>query len=178
MQYPHIPLANRISKLHAFKLPKNTDWRLLCNLGANVSTMKKYLYIFLLIAAIIVIASNSSIAQRFRMEEADNMSIEVMFDAYRIDDQVQLVWNVNAEINIRSYEVIRGSERGRFINWEILDQVSVDNTNKKDYTFVDNAPIMGEMHYRLKLIAPDGSNVEYSPLFKIPQELQSSTKKK
>jgi hypothetical protein len=140
--------------------------------------MKKYLYILLLIAAIIVIAGNSSMAQRFRMEEADNSSIEVKFDAFRINDEVQLVWNVNAENNIRSYEVIRGSERGRFMDWEILDKVSVDRTSSESYTFVDHSPIMGEMHYRLKLIAPDGSNVEYSPLFKISQELQSSIKKK
>jgi hypothetical protein len=148
------------------------------NLAVNNSIMKKFLHI-ILIAAVIAIAGNPSMAQRFRMEEADgNSSIEVLFDAYRIDDQVQLIWNVNAENNIRSYEIIRGHEHGRYMDWEVLNQVGVERTNAGKYLFVDGSPLLGEMHYRLKIVAPDGSHVEYSPLFKIPQQLESSIKQK
>lgn len=123
----------------------------------------------ILLFAIVLIGSLEATAQRFRMEEVDNSKLEVVFDAFRIDDQVRFVWNVNNEDNIKSYEITRGTESGRFVNWEILASLNVNAPG--NYSFIDKDPVLGEMHYRLKLIAPDGSSIEYSPLFRISTPL-------
>lgn len=123
----------------------------------------------ILLFAIVLIGSLEATAQRFRMEEVDNSKLEVVFDAFRIDDQVRFVWNINNEDNIKSYEITRGTESGRFVNWEILTSLNVNTPG--NYSFIDKDPVLGEMHYRLKLIAPDGSSIEYSPLFRISTPL-------
>lgn len=125
--------------------------------------MKRSRLIFPLVTALMLIGSYQSWAQRFRMEEVDN-SLEVVFDAFRVDDKVQFVWNINNEVNIRSYEIRRGRENGRFVDWETITSLNSGGTGS--YTFIDENPVLGEMHYRLKLLAPDGSSIEYSPLFR------------
>ena len=139
--------------------------------------MKRLAYILLLMITMVVIAGSDLFAQRFRLEEGDNSQIEVKFDAARQNDQIVFSWSVNVENNIRSYEIIRGTENGRYLDWEVMNRVNVDGSAEKNYSFVDNSPILGEMHYRLRLVAPDGSSVDYSPLFKIQTDpVQSSTK--
>jgi len=123
----------------------------------------------ILLFVVASVGSYKAYAQRFRMEEADNSKLEVVFDAFRIDDEIRFVWNVNNETNIKSYEIARGIETGRFVNWETLTTVNAKAPGS--YTFIDKDPVLGEMHYRLKLIAPDGSSIEYSPLFRISTPL-------
>ena len=140
--------------------------------------MKRLAYILLLMITMVVIAGSDLFAQRFRLEEGDNSQIEVKFDAARQNDQIVFSWSVNVENNIRSYEIIRGKENGRYLDWEVMNRVNVDGSADKNYSYTDNSPILGEMHYRLRLVAPDGSSVDYSPLFKIQTNtVQSSTKK-
>lgn len=111
-------------------------------------------------------ASNELMAQRFRLEE-NGAQMEVKFDAYKVNNTVQFVWNTNNENNITSYEIMRGDENGRFIDWITVAVVRADKSNQDSYTFVDETPKLGEMQYRLKIIAPDGSSVEYSPLYRV-----------
>ena len=128
--------------------------------------MKSRLVILLIVFVIAFINAMDAHAQRFRLEEGDNSEIQVSFDAIRMGDKIQFVWNINTETNIQSYEIRRGVENGRYLNWESLTVVNVNRNRTGAYSFTDPEPPMGEMHYRLRLLAPDGSSVEYSPLFK------------
>ena len=123
--------------------------------------------VFSILFFIMVLISEKSIAQRFRLEENGGVQLEVKFDAYKVNTTIQFVWNTNNENNITSYEIIRGVETGRFIDWTTVAVVSSDRSNKNNYTFIDENPTLGEMQYRLKIIAPDGSSVEYSPLYRV-----------
>lgn len=124
-----------------------------------------------MVSSLIMMTGSFSWAQRFRMEDAGISDIKVNFDALKVNNQIQFSWNVNMEDNIRSYEIIRGTQNGRYLDWQVLSRQTVDKSKSGSYTFSDDAPILGEMHYRLKLVAPDGSSVEYSPLFKVPEKI-------
>lgn len=121
---------------------------------------------------LLFLISNTSMAQRFRLEE-NGMQLEVKFDAYKVNNTVQFVWNTNNENNITSYEILRGDENGRFIDWTAVAVVRADKSNQNSYTFVDETPPLGEMQYRLKIVAPDGSSVEYSPLYRVMRKTSS-----
>jgi len=116
---------------------------------------------------IMLLISEKSMAQRFRLEENGGIQLEVKFDAYKVNNNIQFVWNTNNEKNITSYEIMRGQENGRFIDWTTVAVVQSDRSNQNNYTFIDEKPTLGEMQYRLKIIAPDGSSVEYSPLYRV-----------
>lgn len=122
---------------------------------------------------LIITFADQSMAQRFRLEE-NGAQLEVKFDAYKVNNTVQFVWNTNNENNITSYEIMRGNEAGRFIDWTTVAVVKADKANENSYTFVDERPELGEMQYRLKIIAPDGSSVEYSPLYRVMNNSSSA----
>ncbi|MGK7393203.1 MAG: hypothetical protein ACNS62_01480 [Candidatus Cyclobacteriaceae bacterium M3_2C_046] len=126
------------------------------------------LYQLLAFSMFFFLFTHQAEAQRFRLEEADKEQLEVSFDAVRTGNSIQFIWNSSSETNIKSYEIRRGTEDGRFLNWEVLTSISIDK-DANNYSFTDSDPILGEMNYRLRLVAPDGSSVEYSPLFKIGQ---------
>lgn len=134
--------------------------------------MYKYL-ILSLTCLILFLMSNNLLAQRFRLEE-NGVQLEVKFDAYKVNSTVQFVWNTNNENNITSYEIMRGDENGRFIDWTTVAVVRADKSNQNSYTFVDETPTLGEMQYRLKIIAPDGSSVEYSPLYRVMRKTSTT----
>jgi len=134
--------------------------------------MHKYLLLSFT-CLILVLLSENLLAQRFRLEE-NGVQLEVKFDAYKVKNTVQFVWNTNNENNITSYEIMRGDENGRFIDWTTVAVVRADKSNQNGYTFVDETPTLGEMQYRLKIIAPDGSSVEYSPLYRVMRKTSTT----
>ena len=134
--------------------------------------MHKYLLLSFT-CLILVLLSENLLAQRFRLEE-NGVQLEVKFDAYKVNNTVQCVWNTNNENNITSYEIMRGDENGRFIDWTTVAVVRADKSNQNGYTFVDETPTLGEMQYRLKIIAPDGSSVEYSPLYRVMRKTSTT----
>ena len=134
--------------------------------------MHKYLLLSFT-CLILVLLSENLLAQRFRLEE-NGVQLEVKFDAYKVKNTVQFVWNTNNENNITSYEIMRGDENGRFIDWTTVAVVRADKSNQNGYTFVDETPTLGEMQYRLKIIAPDGSSVEYGPLYRVMRKTSTT----
>lgn len=129
----------------------------------KITTTILFAFVFTIILGVI----NESNAQRFRLEEDDGTQLEVSFDAYRLNNTIQFVWNTNTESNISAYEIVKGTENGKYLDWETVAVVNVNRSNANDYTYVEDTPVLGEMHYRLKILAPDGSSVEYSPLYKV-----------
>jgi hypothetical protein len=125
----------------------------------------------LVIFTLLTLTQFEASAQRFRLEELNNQEVELQFDAIKNKDQINFQWQTSTQVNIQSFELRKGMENGRYVDWETLTVVKNIESNKI-YQFVDNLPVLGEMHYRLKLIAADGSSFEFSPIFKLPENIQ------
>ncbi len=86
----------------------------------------------------------------------------IVFDAKLDGKTVRLTWSTAAEIN-NEYFSLERSEDGK--NFEEIGQVrgSGNTTTRRDYSFVDDAPLSGESYYRLKQTDYDGKYEIFDP---------------
>ena len=82
-------------------------------------------------------------------------------NAYKVNNSIDISWQVYAEINVNTYEVERSSD-GK--NFTTIGQLAADNAG--NYTYPDNSPVMGDNYYRLLIVDKDGS-VKYSNTDKV-----------
>ena len=74
----------------------------------------------------------------------------ISFSANKINNAVQLNWQVVSEKNISFYNVERSNDGSSFEN---LTQLKPSGTN---YSFIDQHPLAGTDFYRLKMMDADG----------------------
>lgn len=130
--------------------------------------MKKIITTQIFILVLTLLFGPDLLAQRFRLEEYSNQEIDLQFDAVKVENSIKFVWSTGSQIDIKAYELRKGYENGLLVDWETIATINAKEA-KNTYQFIDQNPLLGEMHYRLKLLAADGSSFEYSPIFKIQQ---------
>jgi len=73
--------------------------------------------------------------------------------------EVDLTWISENELNLKNYEIERGSDG---VNFQVIETVAaVGEENRMNYAAVDKFPLRGKSYYRLKMNDLDGS-VKYS----------------
>lgn len=100
------------------------------------------------------------------------LPIELLrFDALPDDNHVLLEWETATEINNSHFEIQRSAD-GRY--YQTIGQVAGHGTASEviSYSFMDNQPLNGKNHYRLKQVDFDGS-FEYSPIKQVELSGQS-----
>ena len=82
-------------------------------------------------------------------------------DAYKVNNSIDISWQVYTEINVNTYVIQRSSD-GK--NFTTIGELAADNAGY--YTYPDNNPVMGYNYYRLLIVDKDGS-VKYSNTDKV-----------
>jgi hypothetical protein len=79
----------------------------------------------------------------------------VSFNAAKQSNGVQLIWNVTAEVNVKSYEVEKSTDGSRFSKiGEVPFKASADAMNK--YQFFDGPLASNTTYYRIRQVDIDG----------------------
>lgn len=80
------------------------------------------------------------------------------FEAWRSGDVAELSWQASSETQGTQYEIQRQNALGDF---EAIGTLEGGNTPYTPYSYTDNAPLLGENHYRLRMLDQEG-NSQYS----------------
>jgi hypothetical protein len=88
------------------------------------------------------------------------------------NNQVELNWETATELNNEGFEVQRGTD---LEDWETISWVEGQGTTvtPTQYSFVDRAPEMDQLYYRLMQVDFDGK-VEFSPIVAVSRPLAAS----
>lgn len=116
------------------------------------------------------VGNNQSASSEF--EVSGILPIELLrFSATPVDQGVELEWETATEINNSHFEIQRSAD-GR--HYQTIGQVAGHGTTSEviSYSFLDNQPLNGKNHYRLKQVDFDGS-FEYSPVKQVELSGQS-----
>lgn len=100
------------------------------------------------------------------------LPIELLrFSATPVDQGIELEWETATELNNSHFEIQRSAD-GR--HYQTIGQVAGHGTTSEviSYSFLDNQPLNGKNHYRLKQVDFDGS-FEYSPVKQVELSGQS-----
>ena len=88
------------------------------------------------------------------------------FNAHKSVNDIEVVWQVQASINVSRYEVERSNDGKSFSSIG-----SLSTTTSSNYSYIDFQPAAGANYYRLRIVGTDGS-VQYSSIV----EMNSSDK--
>ena len=86
--------------------------------------------------------------------------------ASKQNDDIQVDWKVENEINIKEYQVERSADGRQFEN---LGTVMATGNNSANYKWLDKNPFSGNNFYRIKSIGADGDG-RYSSIVKVSIE--------
>jgi len=78
------------------------------------------------------------------------------FQAKRLENDVQVIWNTTSEKDSKSFEIQRSSNG---LNWVEIGAVMANGNSEKEiiYTFTDQSPLKGQNFYRLKMVDLGGT---------------------
>lgn len=93
------------------------------------------------------------------------------FDGKQVDDNVELTWTTNSEINNNYFEIQKSTDGFVF---QAIGQVSGHGNSSSihNYTFTDESTRSGKYYYRLKQIDFDGT-FAYSDIIVVESKLKS-----
>ncbi len=97
-------------------------------------------------------------ANRFSIVFATNVVLPVTIKsvkAYRLQNNINVEWKTENEINIKQYEVERSAD-GRFFSKINTTLSTALNGGSATYTFIDIDPFVGNNYYRIRSIDVDG----------------------
>lgn len=73
------------------------------------------------------------------------------FDAFKLDQAVQIHWTTTNEINVDKYEILKSVNGTDYVS---IGSVRSNNASESinQYSFIDNNPVEGMQYYRLKQV--------------------------
>ncbi|MCC5930056.1 MAG: hypothetical protein JJU28_12475 [Cyclobacteriaceae bacterium] len=123
--------------------------------------MKGLFGLFLISAWFSLFQCYEAQAQRYKRDELATME-NVKFEAFRNGGTIEFIWDINSTRDIKNIEIRKGSAEPGKLNWSLVKRLKEDEDS-----FTEFNPSLGEMHYKLVLIAEDGTEREYLPEFKL-----------
>jgi hypothetical protein len=106
----------------------------------------------------------SSAANRFNIVFARSITLPVTFTnvkAFKVNNTIQVDWEVQDETNIVKYEVEKSANGQTFILANTVVSKSV-----RSYSWIDESPFEGENFFRIKTISRSGA-IKYSQVVNV-----------
>ncbi|MFY7965024.1 MAG: GEVED domain-containing protein [Chitinophagaceae bacterium] len=154
-------VTQTLTTLRSVKRAHNaTNWSLEGTAGTNTGSLTK---------PVVVRTGLTNFSEYAIAGAADNLLpfTSLKFTGEKVGNANQLNWVVLNEIDVKSYELQRGTTINSFEKIANISSKSVGNNNSSlSYSFVDNNSISKDAYYRLKQIAKDGS-ILYSNVISI-----------
>jgi len=113
--------------------------------------------------------AKSSAADRFQIVFKTAGVLPITFSnlkAFKQGDNIAVQWNVDNELNVKTYEVQKSANGRAFLKVSSITAVANANSNNNSYSYVDTKRFMGDNFYRIKSIYADGS-FEYSKIVNV-----------
>jgi hypothetical protein len=119
-----------------------------------------------------ILNGSKATVMKFSANEGDLLPVELTsFSAKEEKGKVVLNWSTATEVNNYGFEVERSLVTGHqsLGNWEKIGFVNGNgnSSSQKEYSFVDDNSIAGNLQYRLKQIDTDGGYKYYSQIAKV-----------
>lgn len=81
------------------------------------------------------------------------------FSATALDDSIKLKWIIERNPNVAYFKVERSTDNENYVQ---VARISAEDNY--EFTCIDESPIKGESHYRLRMFEKDGKSTYSEPI--------------